>query len=252
MRACRSGLVSVRYRPKPSASDRSGIGSGSLRHATWALRINQIIIKLHWLHFWRFFLLVVVFALAANFPKQISPHEVRPRVAVVPTLSSLVVSLPKLSPGNTLHVLSQTTWQYITKFRWLCDPIRPYHCGWRWIVDLAAWLLLLVAPWVVIMTTHGATGGFGAVGFYLDALTDQVFLIFEFSRVLMYWHFACKCFQLERSAIFHMLIMQGASSEMIDSWYSGVPIISPKSRFVIISHSMLNLKIWFLPSNFKN
>ena len=37
------------------------------------------------------------------------------------------------------------------------------HCGWRWIVDLAAWLPQ-VAPRVVIMTTHGATGGCRAVG----------------------------------------------------------------------------------------
>ena len=34
---------------------------------------------------------------------------------------------------------------------------------WRRIVDLAAWLPL-VAPWVVIMTTHVATGGCGADG----------------------------------------------------------------------------------------
>ena len=45
------------------------------------------------------------------------------------TVATLCLPVSKLSPGNTLHVLSQNTWQYIT-----------------------------------IMTTHGATGDFGAVG----------------------------------------------------------------------------------------
>ena len=39
---------------------------------------------------------------------------------------------------------------------------------------------------------------------------------------------------------------------MIDWWYSGVPKISPKSRYARISQSMLKLRIWFLPSNFLN
>ena len=34
------------------------------------------------------------------------------------TVAILCLPVSKLSPGNTLHVLSQYTWQYITKFRW--------------------------------------------------------------------------------------------------------------------------------------
>ena len=72
---CRSGIG-----PRRSASDRSGIGSGAMRHARMGIKnkSNDITIKLHWLHFWRLFFFVVVFALAANLPQQISPHEVRP------------------------------------------------------------------------------------------------------------------------------------------------------------------------------
>ena len=33
-------------------------------------------------------------------------------------VATLWLPVPKLSPGNTLHVLSQKTWQYITKIRW--------------------------------------------------------------------------------------------------------------------------------------
>ena len=33
-------------------------------------------------------------------------------------VANLCLPVPKLSPGNTLHFLSQNTWQYITKFRW--------------------------------------------------------------------------------------------------------------------------------------
>ena len=33
-------------------------------------------------------------------------------------VATLCLPVPKLSPGNTLHVLPENTWQYITMFRW--------------------------------------------------------------------------------------------------------------------------------------
>ena len=131
MRACSSGpepgRISVRghqHRTGP------GPGSGTQGHAHMDMK-NLMMIKLHWLHFRRLFFLVVVSARAANWPKQISPHEVRPQKAEsyqgagfgvtggiagcqlqppVPSvaagwpLAALCSSVPKSSTENTLHV----------------------------------------------------------------------------------------------------------------------------------------------------
>ena len=61
MRACRSGPVSVPPVSARGGPHRTGPGSVLVRCGTptWALKINQMIIKLHWLHFWRLSFLVV-------------------------------------------------------------------------------------------------------------------------------------------------------------------------------------------------
>ena len=137
-----------------------------------------MIIKLHWLHFWRLFFLVVVFALATiSLSKYLHTKYVSwgSRVVVVPTLSSLVASqvvnmtacdaaggvvaarcfpVSKLSPGNTLHVLSQNTWQSITKCMWSIwsyssitidgggSSIWRLGCRW-WPAGLSLWQLMM-------------------------------------------------------------------------------------------------------------
>ena len=69
-------------------------------------------------------------------------------------LATLCLPVPKLSPGNTLHVLSQNIWQYNTKFRWSMwsyssiiiddggSSIWRLGCRW-WHPGLSLWQLML-------------------------------------------------------------------------------------------------------------
>ena len=173
---CRPGIGAKRF-----ASDRSGIGSGALRHARMGIKNKSNDDKTTLVALLTSLILgggICVSGKCALANKYLHTKYVRwePRVVVVPTLSSLVASqvvkmtasdaagggrvatlclpVPKLSLGNTLHVLSQNTWQYNTKFRWSMwsyssiiiddggSSIWRLGCRW-WHPGLSLWQLMV-------------------------------------------------------------------------------------------------------------
>ena len=85
-------------------------------------------------------------------------------------VAALCLPVPKLSPGNTLHVLSQNIWQYNTTFRWSMwsyssiiiddggSSIWRLGCRW-WHPGLSLWQLML--PPVAAGLTGWRTSIFG-------------------------------------------------------------------------------------------
>ena len=128
---CRSGIG-----PRRSASDRSGIGSGALRHARMGIKNKSNDNKTTPVALLTS-LLVGGICASGNFALQISPHEVRPLRAESCRGADFVVAGGIAGCQNDslrcrrwrqggivatlclpVPILSQNTWQYITKFKW--------------------------------------------------------------------------------------------------------------------------------------
>ena len=106
-------------------------------------------------------------------------------------VAAVCLPVPKWSPGNTLHVLSQNTWQYNTKFRWSMwsyssiiiddggSSIWRLGCRW-WHPGLSLWQLML--PPVAAGLTGWRPSIFG------DGIGSRYITMY-----MCVCHYICKC-----------------------------------------------------------
>ena len=182
---CRSGIG-----PRRSASDRTGIGSGGLRHARMGIKNKSNYNKTTLVALLTYLLLgdgiCASSKLAlANISTRSTSAEGRGlswyrlcRRWWHSRLSKWQPPTPRLATGchrgdYLFSSVSIVSWEYIacsfTKYMTTYHKVLVIYMillvhnhWWWWIVNLAVWLSLL-APWVVIMTTHGATGDCGVI-----------------------------------------------------------------------------------------